>query len=422
MRSTSSAPRRSSPIRIPTSSSCGSSVRSARESHHDVVMVTGYEEAVSVFHDTATFSSCNSVTGPFPGLSRAAGRRRRPRPHRAITTTSCRFSDQLLRLDPPIHTAHRALLMRVDHAEAAARERGRSCGSRRPSHRRVLAQAVGASSWVSMPAPSPFSWSPICWACPESDFGMFIRAPARKPATRREHRYGDRPTVRWSTCPPASSSYVEDRRRNPCDDVLTSLATTTFPDGSPVHEASHCASPPTSSPPGRRPRCGSWPHTSDARRAPGSPGRSSVLIALASRTSSRRCCASRSQSRAPSACHACDVGRGRRSPGRYDRDGAQRRANRDPRHFESPTEFRSNRANARQHLAFGHGAHTCPGAPLARAEGYVSVERLLERVRGITISETEHGPAGARRYDYAPTYILRGLKHLHLEFTPTGSQ
>ena len=39
-----------------------------REPHHDVVMVTGYEEAIAVFHDTATFSSCNSVTGPFPGF------------------------------------------------------------------------------------------------------------------------------------------------------------------------------------------------------------------------------------------------------------------------------------------------------------------------------------------------------------------
>ena len=36
----------------------------------------------------------------------------------------------------------------------------------------------------------------------------------------------------------------------------------------------------------------------------------------------------------------------------------------------------------------------------------------------ITISETEHGPAGARRFDYAPTYILRGLNRLHLDFTP----
>ncbi|HEX5095780.1 MAG TPA: cytochrome P450, partial [Acidimicrobiia bacterium] len=34
-----------------------------REPHHDVVMVTGYEEAVAIYNDTARFSSCNSVTG-----------------------------------------------------------------------------------------------------------------------------------------------------------------------------------------------------------------------------------------------------------------------------------------------------------------------------------------------------------------------
>lgn len=91
-------------------------------------------------------------------------------------------------------------------------------------------------------------------------------------------------------------------------------------------------------------------------------------------------------------------------------------ANRDPRQFECPAEFRVDRDNAREHLAFGHGAHFCPGAPLARTEGRVSVERLLDRLPDITISEREHGPAGARRYEYAPTYILRGLKRLHLEF------
>ena len=31
-----------------------------REPHHGVVMVTGYDEAIAVLHDTATFSSCNS--------------------------------------------------------------------------------------------------------------------------------------------------------------------------------------------------------------------------------------------------------------------------------------------------------------------------------------------------------------------------
>ena len=94
-------------------------------------------------------------------------------------------------------------------------------------------------------------------------------------------------------------------------------------------------------------------------------------------------------------------------------------ANRDPRQFESPGEFRVDRENAREHLTFGHGIHFCPGAPLARAEGRVAIERLLERMRDIRISEAHHGPAGARRYEHAPTYILRGLNRLHLEFEPS---
>ena len=97
-------------------------------------------------------------------------------------------------------------------------------------------------------------------------------------------------------------------------------------------------------------------------------------------------------------------------------------ANRDPRHFEEPAEFRVDRANARHHLAFGFGVHACPGSPLARAEGRVSIERLLDRMADITISEAEHGPADARRYEYAPTYILRGLERLHLEFTPVDAR
>ena len=95
-------------------------------------------------------------------------------------------------------------------------------------------------------------------------------------------------------------------------------------------------------------------------------------------------------------------------------------ANRDPRKFERPGEFRPDRDNAREHIAFGHGIHFCPGAPLARTEGRVTVERLLDRLVDIRISEAEHGPAGARRYQYLPTYILRGLSRLHLEFTPAG--
>src|SRR3954467_6309993 len=83
-----------------------------REPHHDVVMVTGYEEAIAGFHDTATFSSCNSVTGPFPGfpvplvgddVSALIEQHRDELP----------MSDQLPTMDPPQHRDHRALLMRL---------------------------------------------------------------------------------------------------------------------------------------------------------------------------------------------------------------------------------------------------------------------------------------------------------------------
>ncbi|HEX2383395.1 MAG TPA: cytochrome P450, partial [Acidimicrobiales bacterium] len=93
-------------------------------------------------------------------------------------------------------------------------------------------------------------------------------------------------------------------------------------------------------------------------------------------------------------------------------------ANRDPRHFEDPAAFRVDRGNSREQLAFGRGVHSCPGGSLARMEARVSIERLLDRMGDIRISESAHGPAGDRRYQYVPTYILRGLTRLHLEFTP----
>ena len=74
-------------------------------------------------------------------------------------------------------------------------------------------------------------------------------------------------------------------------------------------------------------------------------------------------------------------------------------ANRDPRRFECPAEFRIDRPNAQAHIAFGRGAHSCPGGPLARVEGRVSLERILDRMRNIRLSEEHHGPAGARRFE-----------------------
>ena len=89
--------------------------------------------------------------------------------------------------------------------------------------------------------------------------------------------------------------------------------------------------------------------------------------------------------------------------------------------IDDPNEFRIDRANGRQHLAFGTGIHSCAGAPLARAETHATLVRFLERMSDIRISEEHHGPPEARCYEYDPTYMLRGLRELHVEFDRTGT-
>jgi cytochrome P450 len=85
-------------------------------------------------------------------------------------------------------------------------------------------------------------------------------------------------------------------------------------------------------------------------------------------------------------------------------------ANRDPRMFDAPHDFRIDRTNARHHMAFGFGIHTCAGAPLARAEGRVTLNRLFDRTTDIALVD--------RPVEYLPTYFLRGLANLHVELEP----
>ena len=92
-------------------------------------------------------------------------------------------------------------------------------------------------------------------------------------------------------------------------------------------------------------------------------------------------------------------------------------ANHDPSHFEDPEIFNIDRPHLRDHLTFSRGAHACPGAPLARLETRVAIDRLLDRLADIRISEKHHGPADNRNYRYEPTYMLRSLSELHIEFT-----
>lgn len=92
--------------------------------------------------------------------------------------------------------------------------------------------------------------------------------------------------------------------------------------------------------------------------------------------------------------------------------------NRDTKRFEDPTELQLERKNIRRHASFGRGIHSCAGAPLARAEARITIERLFDKTRNIRIDETRHGAADARKFDYAPNYIIRGMTELHLVFDP----
>lgn len=80
--------------------------------------------------------------------------------------------------------------------------------------------------------------------------------------------------------------------------------------------------------------------------------------------------------------------------------------NRDPRRFAHPDTFDMDRPRARQHLAFGAGAHTCLGMVLARTELRIAWEELLQRFAGFTLVEE---PV------YLASYIAYGPRRIVLK-------
>jgi cytochrome P450 len=78
-------------------------------------------------------------------------------------------------------------------------------------------------------------------------------------------------------------------------------------------------------------------------------------------------------------------------------------ANRDPAVFDNPNAFDTKRANAREHITFGTGVHTCLGAALGRMEVQIGLQTLFERFPQLSL-------AGAPTYNNS--IGLHGLKHL----------
>jgi cytochrome P450 len=93
-------------------------------------------------------------------------------------------------------------------------------------------------------------------------------------------------------------------------------------------------------------------------------------------------------------------------------------ANRDPRRWENPEKFALDRPRVKEHLGFGRGAHVCAGAPLARAEVRIILEKFLKHTSKIDLDEEKHGPRQSRDFDYEASFIIRGLSGLHLQLTP----
>ncbi|MFN6555368.1 cytochrome P450 [Mycolicibacterium septicum] len=392
-----------------------------REPHQNVVMVTGYDEAVAVCGDAETFSSATSVTGPFPGFPVALEGHSDQEVSDLIDRHRAELpmSDQITTFDPPTHTEHRALLMGLITPKRLKQNEDFMWRLADQTLEPYLTR--GGGEFISEFA-GPFTLLVIAdlLGVPEDDRDEF----AARMGGHDQAGIGSTAEQSVQQNPleylyEKFSAYIAERRANPREDTLTEMAAAKFPDGS-------------------------TPEVIDVVRLAANlylAGQettvrllSSALKLLAERQDLQDLLRAE-PARIPNfieealrwespikgdfrlARSAATVG-GVDVPAGATLMVCNGAANRDPRQFENPDTFDVDRPNARRHIAFGRGVHSCPGAPLARAEARVCLERILARTSQIRLSEAEHGPEGDRRFDYVPTYILRGLTVLHLEVTP----
>lgn len=390
------------------------------EPHHGVVAVTGYQEVMAAFKDTDAFSAVNAIGGPFPPLPFE--------PEGDDITAQIEahrhefpIFEHMVVMDPPEHERARSLLSKL----LTPRRLKENEDFMWQLADQVLDEFIanGRCEFLGEYA-KPFATLAITdlLGVPEEDRAEFRRAlGADKPAGNRVGALDGEPVGLnpLQYLDDKFSAYIAERRRTPHADVLGGMASATYPDGS-VPELLEVVRPAT------------------FLFAAGQETVTKLLSAAVQTLGDRPEFQQRLRDEPELIPAFIEEALRMQSPTKVDFRLARRTttlggvpikagtvlmlclgaANRDPRKFTDPHEFRIDRPNVREHIAFGRGIHTCAGAPLARVEGQVTVRRLLDRMRDVTISEAEHGPAEDRRYAYEPTFLLRGLTRLHIEFTP----
>jgi cytochrome P450 len=382
-----------------------------------VLAVTGYAEALAVYKNPA-FSSCVSVAGPFSGMPFGPGGddvTELIEAHRA----SVPMAEHITSQDPPLHTRTRSLLNKLITPKRL--KENEDFMWRLADLQLDTFVERGRAEFLADYA-KPFSLFVIAdlLGVPTEDHEQFKAAFALETVGElgKETPTSQNP-LQWLN--DKFYGYIEDRRRAPRDDVLTELAQAKHEDGSTpdINDVMNLSTflfaagtetttklvssamriigdNPEFESALRDDRSGIPAFLEETLRME-SPVKAHFRMARTSTTvADVEVPAGTTVMLLPGAC------------------------NRDERKFADPNTFRADRPNVREQIAFVRGVHSCPGAPLARAEGRISLNRILDRMSGITISEEHHGPAGARRYAYEPTFIMRGLNELHIEFTPIG--
>ena len=389
-----------------------------REPKYGVVIVTGYEEALQVYHQPDVYSSINRTGGPIVDLpvelvgddiSELLEK------HREYFSQN----DQIVTFDPPMHTDHRTILMGLitpkrlkeneqflkdtaDHFLDELIPRG-SCEFIWEYAKRYTVLAV--ADLLGMPEEDHPMLLELLASAPGPTLGNLELQANHHSSLERLYDY--------------FVAKIEDRRATPSNDVLSGMALATFPDGTlpqPIEVARIAANLFAAGQETTVQLLGITMQrlAEDAELQDRLRNDSSLIPKFIEETLRVEAPIKGSfrLTKKPTTIGGLDL-----APGTVVMllHGA---AGRDGRVFENPTEFDVDRPNARQHLAFGRGIHTCPGAPLARAEAVYSIQRILERTKDITINAWHHGEADAREWDLISSYKFRGHVHLYLEYTP----